>query len=48
MKENKYDNKQFFNQYQQMTRSKYGLKGAGEWHELKKCFLILKIMMYLI
>ena len=38
MKENKYDNEQFFNQYQQMTRSKYGLKGAGEWHEFKKMF----------
>ncbi len=36
MKENKYDNPQFFNQYSQMSRSTEGLKGAGEWHELKK------------
>lgn len=36
MKENKYDNNHFFNQYSQMSRSKNGLKGAGEWHVLKK------------
>lgn len=36
MKENKYDNEKFFNQYKQMSRSVNGLKGAGEWHELKK------------
>ena len=36
MKENKYDNPEFFNQYSQMSRSTEGLKGAGEWHELKK------------
>nr|WP_307992243.1 class I SAM-dependent methyltransferase [uncultured Niameybacter sp.] len=36
MKENKYDNLNFFNQYKQMARSKDGLEGAGEWHELKK------------
>ena len=30
MKENKYDNDKFFNQYSQMSRSVYGLKGAGE------------------
>lgn len=36
MKENKYDNENFFNQYKQMNRSVNGLKGAGEWHELKK------------
>lgn len=36
MKENKYDNESFFNQYKQMSRSVNGLAGAGEWHELKK------------
>lgn len=35
MKENKYDNEQFFGQYSQMSRSVNGLKGAGEWHVLK-------------
>ena len=36
MKENKYDDEKFFNQYSQMSRSVDGLKGAGEWHVLKK------------
>lgn len=36
MKENKYDDNSFFNKYARMTRSIEGLKGAGEWHELKK------------
>ncbi|WP_131537941.1 class I SAM-dependent methyltransferase [Pedobacter nototheniae] len=36
MKENKYDDEAFFNQYNQMSRSVKGLSGAGEWHELKK------------
>ncbi|MCC8153008.1 MAG: class I SAM-dependent methyltransferase [Tannerellaceae bacterium] len=36
MKENKYDEERFFDQYSQMTRSTEGLKGAGEWHELQK------------
>ena len=36
MKENKYDDEKFFNQYSQMSRSVNGLKGAGEWHVLKK------------
>ena len=36
MKENKYDNENFFIKYSQMERSKKGLQGAGEWHELKK------------
>lgn len=35
MKENKYDNDKFFNQYSQMSRSINGLKGAGEWYVLK-------------
>ena len=29
MKENKYDNEEFFLKYSQMDRSKEGLKGAG-------------------
>ncbi|EOI06809.1 hypothetical protein UAY_00151 [Enterococcus moraviensis ATCC BAA-383] len=33
---NEYDNPSFFDAYSQMDRSKKGLKGAGEWHELKK------------
>lgn len=36
MKENKYDEIDFFEKYSQMTRSQKGLEGAGEWHELKK------------
>lgn len=36
MKENKYDNNNFFNKYKQMPRSVEGLKAAGEWHVLKR------------
>lgn len=36
MKENKYDNEKFFEKYNQMERSKKGLDGAGEWHQLKE------------
>lgn len=36
MKENKYDNDVFFKKYSEMTRSKCGLAGAGEWQELRK------------
>ena len=36
MKENKYDEEKFFRKYAEMTRSKQGLSGAGEWPELKK------------
>lgn len=36
MKENKYDNINFFNQYKQMPRSIGGLKAAGEWHVFEK------------
>lgn len=32
MKQNKYDNPNFFSAYEQMPRSVRGLKGAGEWH----------------
>lgn len=36
MKENKYNNQAFFFKYAQMSRSKEGLSGAGEWTELQK------------
>lgn len=36
MMKNEYDNPAFFEAYSQMDRSKKGLEGAGEWHELKK------------
>lgn len=36
MKENKYDNEQFFEAYKQFPRSAQGLSAAGEWHELQK------------
>lgn len=36
MKENRYDNEEFFKKYSQMSRSVLGLKGAGEWKALKK------------
>lgn len=35
MKENKYDDPRFFEQYSRMSRSTEGLKGAGEWHALR-------------
>lgn len=36
MKENKYDDKTFFDKYSEMNRSVNGLEGAGEWYELKR------------
>ncbi|HWQ59076.1 MAG TPA: class I SAM-dependent methyltransferase [Clostridia bacterium] len=36
MQENKYDDPAFFNKYGGMLRSTLGLRGAGEWAELKK------------
>lgn len=36
MKENKYDDEKFFEQYGRMTRSQLGLSGAGEWHVLRE------------
>lgn len=36
MKQNKYDNEIFFEKYSQMSRSKQGLSGAGEWKTLEK------------
>lgn len=36
MKENKYDNEQFFEAYSKFPRSVEGLTVAGEWHALQK------------
>lgn len=36
MKENKYDDERFFDQYSRMSRSVEGLAGAGEWHVLRR------------
>lgn len=35
---NIYDDSNFFNQYAQMSRSRQGLPGAGEWHQLESLF----------
>ncbi|HWO97409.1 MAG TPA: class I SAM-dependent methyltransferase [Bacillus sp. (in: firmicutes)] len=36
MKQNKYDDANFFSAYKKMSRSVKGLEGAGEWHVLKE------------
>ncbi|MET1178350.1 methyltransferase domain-containing protein [Peribacillus simplex] len=36
MKQNKYDDANFFTAYEQMPRSVKGLEAAGEWHVLKE------------
>lgn len=36
MKENRYDDPEFFDKYSQMSRSVQGLSGAGEWPALEK------------
>lgn len=36
MKENRYDDPAFFEQYSKMSRSVEGLNAAGEWYELQK------------
>lgn len=33
-----YDNETFFEEYAQMSRSREGLSGAGEWHQLRPMF----------
>lgn len=38
MKENRYDDPVFFDQYAQMSRSRLGLAGAGEWPSLEPLF----------
>lgn len=35
---NIYDDRQFFDEYAKMSRSRQGLSGAGEWHQLKALF----------
>lgn len=35
---NIYDDKEFFDEYAKMTRSKEGLLGAGEWHQFRMLF----------
>lgn len=35
---NIYDDQEFFAAYAQMERSKFGLKAAGEWHQLQPLF----------
>ena len=35
---NQYDNPEFFAEYAKMSRSQYGLEGAGEWHQLEPMF----------
>ena len=35
---NQYDNPEFFAAYAQMSRSQFGLEGAGEWHQLERLF----------
>jgi hypothetical protein len=48
MKQNKYDDKTFFDKYSNMNRSKKGLEGAGEWYELKKMLHELRRPMMLL
>ena len=35
---NQYDDPAFFAAYAEMSRSQYGLEGAGEWHQLEPLF----------
>lgn len=42
MKQNKYDEAEFFNNYSKMARSVQGLDAAGEWHELRTLLPDLK------
>lgn len=35
---NQYDDEVFFGQYAQMSRSRQGLSGAGEWHQFRDMF----------
>jgi len=42
MKQNKYDDENFFSAYEKMPRSVKGLEGAGEWHVLKALMPELK------
>ncbi|SFS57072.1 class I SAM-dependent methyltransferase [Paenibacillus sp. 453mf] len=42
MKQNKYDESSFFNEYSRMPRSTGGLEAAGEWPELRRMLPNLK------
>lgn len=42
MKQNIYDTSSFFKKYSDMTRSKKGLAGAGEWHVFQRMLPSLK------
>lgn len=42
MRENKYDDDEFFEKYSQMSRSVLGLAGAGEWTELEKMLCVAR------
>ena len=42
MKENPYDNEEFFEAYKNFPRSVEGLQAAGEWHEFRKMLPDLK------
>ncbi|MHA6482875.1 class I SAM-dependent methyltransferase [Paenibacillus sp. strain BS8-2] len=42
MKQNKYDEVDFYEAYSNMERSKKGLEGAGEWHVLKGMMPVLE------
>lgn len=42
MKQNKYDESEFFDNYSKMARSVQGLEAAGEWHELQTLLPNLK------
>lgn len=42
MKQNKYDDDNFFSAYEKMPRSIKGLEGAGEWHVLKEMIPALR------
>lgn len=35
---NQYDDPLFFEEYARMSRSRFGLEGAGEWHQLEPMF----------
>ncbi|GAA0614399.1 hypothetical protein GCM10009001_34600 [Virgibacillus siamensis] len=48
MKQNKYDDVNFFAAYERMPRSLKGLEGAGEWPVLKSLLPDFNISMYLI
>lgn len=46
MKQNKYDEAEFFRNYSQMARSTQGLEAAGEWYKLRTMLPELKDKMY--